>query len=701
MVSKGSAILCILAMALPVPNLIAQNKVPNANPDEVIVSSDSALVYSYLDEATNANKEGDVRRQRKLLGRAHKVADSVATPSLVKAVEKDLGDYYLSTGSVDSAEVVLEGAVDRPTQDDRLQVQILNLLGTTYTYQSNYSEAMATYNRGLALMDSLKHPDIQAAMNANKANIYKELGNYSEAISLYSQGISFAEAEEDSSFLVTALNNLGDTYNQQENYEEAKSYLEEGITIATEQGFLNSLVRLHHNMAISELELSNFEAAREHYRKAWDLHEQVRPNNVPVQLLNSMGQLHLTVGELEEAKAHFRESLDESRKVGIPPGIFHNLLGLGDVAKERGNFEEASQFYEQALKLADKVKSPPFRISASERLYQMHKASGNFEQALTHHETAKYVSDSLFEVQQKEQLALAETELGLRQQQKINQLLQERQQQQEVRIQTQNWLIIASVIVIIGILIFLYALYHSNKERKRVNSELEELNDVKNKMMTVIAHDLRSPMASMQGILYLLKNEDMPMDEVRKMASELEVSIQQNIDMMDNLLNWTQSQMKGLETDIKVISAYDITDNVLDNCQFQADHKSIKLENKVPENIDVKADPNLMKLIVRNLVNNAIKFSNEGDTVTVDAAVQNGNVVLKVKDTGIGIPQKEQEHIFSVSGNSRSGTQNEKGSGLGLKLCKEFTEKQNGGIYLESTEGEGTTFYINLPKGDN
>lgn len=698
--SKVSAILFLLAVALPIPDLIAQNNVPT-NPDEVTVSSDSALVYSYLEKATKANKEGNIQTQRKQLKRAHKVADSLAVPSLIKAAEKDLGEYYLSTGSIDSAEVVLNAAVDRPSQNERLQVQVLNLLGTTYNYQSNYSEAMATYNQGLALMDSLKHPDIQAAMNANKANIYKGLGNYSEAISLYSKGISFAEAEGDSSFLVTALNNLGDTYNQQENYEEAKSYLEEGIAIATEQGFLNSLVRLHHNIGISEHELRNFEAAREHYREAWDLHEQVRPNNVPVQLLNSMGQLHLTVGELEEAEAHFRESLDESRKVGIPPGIFYNLLGLGDVAKERDNSEEASQLFEQALKLADKVKSPPFRILASERLYQTHKESENFEKALTHHETAKHVSDSLFGVQQKEQLALAETELGLRQQQKINQLLQERQQQQEARIETQNWLIITSAIVIIVILIFLYALYRANKERKRVNRELEELNDVKNKMMTVIAHDLRSPMASMQGILYLLKNEDMPMDEVRKMAAELEVSIQQNIDMMDNLLNWTQSQMKGLEADIKVISAYEITDDVLENSQFQAEHKSIRLENKVPENIDVKADPNLMQLIVRNLVNNAIKFSNEGDTVTVDAEVQNGNVVLKVKDTGIGIPQKEQEHIFSVSGNSRSGTQNEKGSGLGLKLCKEFTEKQNGGIYLESTEGEGTTFYINLPKGDN
>lgn len=305
------------------------------------------------------------------------------------------------------------------------------------------------------------------------------------------------------------------------------------------------------------------------------------------------------------------------------------------------------------------------------------------------------------EVQQGEQLALAETELGLRQQQKISRLLQDRQEQQEARISAQTWVIGLSGLVIAIVVGLTLILYRSNKERQHVNRELEELNEVKDKMMAVIAHDLRSPMTSMQGIFYLLKTEALPMDEIKELAAELEVSTRQNIAMMDNLLSWTNSQMSGLDVDIREVSAFDIVQEVVDNSKLQANHKSINLANNVDEDVQVSADANLLKLIIRNLINNAIKFSNEGDAVTIDAEMQNGNIVFKVKDTGIGISQEEQDHLFSTVGKSRSGTRNEKGSGLGLQLCKEFAEKQNGGIRLESTKGEGTTFYINLPKGDN
>mgnify|MGYP002761557781 CR=1 FL=1 len=121
--------------------------------------------------------------------------------------------------------------------------------------------------------------------------------------------------------------------------------------------------------------------------------------------------------------------------------------------------------------------------------------------------------------------------------------------------------------------------------------------------------------------------------------------------------------------------------------------------NEVNPDLTVKADENLLKLIIRNLVNNAIKFSHEGDAVRVSAEELSQEVVFKVKDTGIGIPKNEQENIFSFQGHSRSGTNDENGSGLGLQLCKEFVEKLNGAIDVESSEGQGSTFVVSLPKG--
>jgi signal transduction histidine kinase len=691
-----SATLFFLAMVLPVPTAVAQGNM-QANPDEVITHSDSSLVRSYLEEAAAAKAGGDIRRQRNLLVRAHEVADSLDVSSLIKMAEIDLGDHYLSTGSIDSALSVLEPAVERPSHLEQ-HIQALNLLATAYNYRSDFTRAMTTYNKGLSLLDSLESPDMYAAINANKAAIYKGLGNYSKAIALYSKGISYAETAKDSSFLVTALNNLGDIYNQQGKYREAKKYFEEGIALAREQDFLNSLVRLHHNMANSERDMGNFEAARTHYKKSWSLHERVRPDNPPVQLLHNMGQLYLKTGALDEAEDHFGDSMEYSKAVGLPPGLFYNFIGLGDVARQRGNRAESARYYEQALDIAQKIGAPPFKVTVNEKLYELQKEAGNVEKALQYHETAWQISDSLAKAQQDEQLALAETELGLRQQQKINELLQERQERQEARIQTQNWLIVVFAVVLVVIIISLYLLYVSNKERKRMNNELKELNHIKNKMMGIIAHDLRSPMSSMQGIFFLLKNEDLEINEVREMAAELEVSIQENINMMDNLLSWAKSQMRGLKIDIETVSVFESVDEVIENCALQASHKSIALLNEVDPNIEVEADINLLQLIIRNLVNNAIKFSNQGDTVTIMTEENSDEVTFKIKDTGIGIPKEERDGLFSLQGNSRSGTNDENGSGLGLKLCKEFVEKQNGTIDLETAVGEGTTFYVRLPK---
>ncbi|MDZ7682945.1 MAG: tetratricopeptide repeat protein [Fodinibius sp.] len=659
--------------------------------------SDSALVHLYLKAADEAKRNGKIGKQRRVLSEARRVADSLRNPQLQQVVERDLGEYYLETSSYDSAQVVLELAAGRAS-DNHTQVQVLNLLATAYNYKSQYPEAMNTYNQALSQVDSLESPELYAAINTNKAAIYENLGNISKAVSLYQKGITFAETVGDSSFLATALNNLGNLYFEESSYKEAKPYLEEAIAVSEDQQFYNTLLRATHNLASVQRDLGNYDEARSLYQQAWSLHEKVRPNSPGIQLLHNMGLLHLQVSEFDEAESHFRESLQYSKKAGVPAGLFYNFIGLGDVALARDNFSESTDFYNQGLAIAQKLDSPPFRITASEKLYEAHKKQGNFEQALQYFETVKEVSDSLTQAQQDKQLALAETELGLRQQQKINQLLQERQQQQEARIQTQNWLIVGSVIVIVIILVFLYLLYRSNRERERINRELEEMNQVKNKMMGVIAHDLRSPLASMQGIFYLLKEEGISMEEVREVASELEVSVQQNINMMDNLLSWANSQRRGLKVDIEDVSPREVVQRVVENSSLQAEHKSLELVNKINGISEVEADKNMLQIVIRNLVNNAIKFSQEEDVISISAREEPQHVVIEVKDNGIGIPEDKQDQIFLAHGFSQTGTNQENGSGLGLHLSKEFMEKQNGKIDMESTEGEGTTFFLRLPK---
>lgn len=674
--------------------------------DDNVISagSDSALIQSYLDEASGNRNAGNIRKTREYLRKAMEMADSLADPLQLQAVEMQLGDYYLVTNNFDSAEVILERASERMADSD-MQLQVLNLLGTAYRYQSRYEEALRTYNNALTLVDSLDQPDRFAAINANKAVVYENLGNFSEAIALYHKGIEFAEAAGDTMFLATALNNLGEAYNDRSDFEEAKRYLEESLDISQAAGLKNTMLRIYTNLGNTERSLGNYEEARELYQQGLSLHSEVRPDTPPLQLIHNMGRLLLEMDELDDAEEAFRESMDYSEKMGIPDGLFHNLMGLASIAEKKGNAEEASDYLQQAFSTGEEIGSAPFRADAAEELYELHKSEDNFEQALQYLELYKTIADSLNEVQQSRQLATAETELGLRRQEQINRLLEDRQRQQEARITTQNWLIAAFAVIIGIILLSLYLLYRANAERKRINTELkkqrnelEELNRIKDKMLTILAHDLRSPIASMKGMLYLMRENELSLSEIQEMAAELEVSVNENISMMDNLLAWARDQMSGLSLDIELVNPSHVVESVIENYEFQARHKGISLYNRVTSDLEVQADFNLLKLILRNLLSNSIKFSERGDSITIAAHEEDGKVIFEVEDTGIGISEEKQEELFSVKGESRLGTQNEQGTGLGLQLCKEFVEKQNGEISLESSVGEGTTFKFSLPK---
>jgi signal transduction histidine kinase len=411
------------------------------------------------------------------------------------------------------------------------------------------------------------------------------------------------------------------------------------------------------------------------------------------------------MGELAKAEEKFNESLKYSRELGIPQGLYYSYTGLGNVAEQRGNWTGALEYYQRSLEVAENLGAAPFRQQVTQKLYQIYKEQNDFERALNYYEAYKFISDSLRRISNEQALAETESNLNLIREEEINRLLREKQQQQEARIAAQNWLIAAGVAIIVVILISLFLLYRSNAENKRINKELaaqrnqlEELNKVKDKILAIIAHDLRSPLASMQSMLYLIREDDLSREEIKSMTAELEVSLNQNLSMMDNLLAWAQEQMSGLALDIETINAHQVAEEVLSNYEFQADHKGITLNNEVSPDLKVKADFNLLKLILRNLVSNSIKFSREGDHITVRTREESGKIVFEVADTGIGIPEDKQEKLFSVESGSRSGTQNEQGSGLGLRLCKEFVEKQHGEIHLESQEGKGTTFFITFPE---
>ncbi len=235
--------------------------------------------------------------------------------------------------------------------------------------------------------------------------------------------------------------------------------------------------------------------------------------------------------------------------------------------------------------------------------------------------------------------------------------------------------------------------YEIETQRK----ELERLNDQKNKLFSIVAHDLRSPLNSIQGFLELLQEAALTPEERAPLEQELLQQTRNTSEMLFNLLSWSKAQMDGTTLKLSKTPVYKTVRRALEIQTVIAARKDIKLSCDIDEDVTVMADADMLQLVVRNLLNNAVKFSRKNGEVKVWGVVMDSNYQIAVSDSGIGIPPEMQTELFSFKTSSTRGTENEKGVGLGLVLCKEFIELQHGKIWFDSIPDKGTTFYISLP----
>jgi len=236
--------------------------------------------------------------------------------------------------------------------------------------------------------------------------------------------------------------------------------------------------------------------------------------------------------------------------------------------------------------------------------------------------------------------------------------------------------------------------YREQKLVEQKATELEQANDTKNKLFSILAHDLKSPLASIQNYLEMLSEVELDEDERLSINDALLTSTQNTQQLLSNLLFWSKSQMEGVTVNMVKVKLKKTLQTTLQIQHTAAAEKGIKLTDQLKSSVSIIADADMFELIIRNLINNAIKFTEPGGEIIISADSMGDDCCIMIKDNGIGIPYEQQNDIFSLKVNSTFGTKNEKGVGLGLVLCKEFTELQNGKIRFESVPGSGTIFYI-------
>jgi len=673
-----------------------------------------------VDEISEAYSQRDAARVLELSDSAIQLARQSGNRDLEAEIEIYRGETLLSIGRFEAGYDVLSSAWER-LPDTQEGYKLGNLLGTAYRFQGDYGNALALYLETLEAVKQTGDKRFLAGVEQNMAVVYTALGAVDEALSRYMNSLQVMEELGDRQSEVVILNNIGELYREEDKLDLARDYLQRSHDLASRGQLVDDQSRALMNLGLVYHSMGDPEEALRHFDRSLELAEQVGHVSRPIQILYNRGRVYLDMEDHLSARQAFERSLEMSKTKGISQGAYFNRTGLGDLAAAERLYETAIEHFQKALVLAEESGSLRMQLTPLRGLWQAVASSGDETNALSHLIRYTELTDSLRNEDREEALARYQVLLNIRDQQQENELLA---RQVDAQQQAIFGIAAAGVMLLISLggLLFVYRrqqrlsglLQQRGSELSRLNQKLasqkdrlDDLNSTKDRLISVLAHDLRSPIAQLQGLAMLIrKGEDLEPETREEFLSEIDHSLSQGVSMLQDYLEWAQSQMEGLEPDIQPVNLADLTNEVLDRLQEQANEKEVHVVSKLDETEMVNADRQMLQVILQNLVSNAIKFSHPGGIVWVQMKSglletngtegSNHRRGLIVRDQGVGIPKSIQNQIFLDPASRRSGTKNEKGTGLGLILCREFAEKQGFRLTFRSTEGEGTDFCLEV-----
>jgi two-component system, sensor histidine kinase and response regulator len=692
------------------------------NPDSlraVIQSSDASpdLLPAYIElgELTMNAREYDEFRE--LMDQAMGIASDSGRDLDRFSVLYLMSEYYLNRELPDSALVMLAEAeaLDIGPAD---RLKVYNFQGGALLRKGQPRAAITVFEMAEAMADSLGEKDRLAAVRMNMGTVYSDMGDYSKALELFYHGLQFSEEYGHRDYEATVLNNIGHLFHRMGRHEEALEYLYAAEVVSLEINHRINLRRIHTNYANVYANIGEYDRAQSYYDKLLAEAERNQDLVMMIRTRYNLGSLANRRGNVEEAEEILMQVYSEARESGVAVGMKHALILLGEISREKGDVDRAIDRLSEAYELADMmgVYSAMERTSAD--LYRIYKQQGEFENALNWLERHNDILDKNRTEEAAQLRAEYETLFDIRSKEQEAELLRGREREVQASLQAQQTSIYftagAGVVLLIVVLILSWSnrrvnqtlaklqkangeLEQASRTIKIKNEELQKLNGVKDKLFTVIAHDLRSPLVSLQSMVYLMKDHDLTPSEKDEVLSSLDKNIQDNLSMMDNLLGWARAQMKGLQVSYRTFQISDALNAVMQQLKHQAELKGLNLETRIPADLSVRADYDMLKLVVRNLLANAIKFSETGGEIRVRVVEKDRVAEVRVEDDGVGIQKKDQSKIFNPENFTTHGTANESGSGLGLNLSKEFVEKMGGKIWFESEAGAGTTFFFTVP----
>lgn len=551
------------------------------------------------------------------------------------------------------------------------EAEAFHLLGISYDYSENYLIGDQYQNRCIEIAEKIKDTELLArAYNAKGLAAY-HLERYEDAHEYYQKALDYLnKISQNHSYKGAVIHNIAALYDKEGKSQMAIKFFDQAIAFNLKNHNDLWLGQNYYEKAIAFRHLSNFKAA----------------------IQNS------------------KTSVDYADKVNDDKMIVQNLIFQGSIAIDFGELHKAQSLLDSANQLVIKNHFSKLRLATLKSLSQLAERRNDFKKSLGFEKEYNRLYDSLYNVNRFKQLDEFRTYFDAEQKQKENELLKKLNLNQKIQLENRNYFILAiflllSLSVYLAYLIYINSkkirksnqvLTHQNEEISTQKLELEELNQLKNKFFSIISHDLRGPLSSLSAMLKLYEDGHMNEEELKIFMRELDYNFVNTSSLVDNLLVWGKSQMQGEVLTKKRINLCQMVDDTISLIKVQHQKKQLKINNH-SEFCYAYADAETVSVVIRNLLNNAAKFTPEGGEITVSSKKEDMNIVVCIKDSGVGLNEEQKNEILKRSFHTSVGTNKEKGTGIGLMICQEFIEKNDGKFWLESKKGEGSSFYFSLP----
>lgn len=655
-----------------------------------------------------------------------------------------VGIMYSLEGKFAEAARIYDQVRQSDSKTDKVNAFLYNQLGTLHHYQNSLDSAGYYYDKAAAAYAALHDTVAQLRAMHNHAVLLididqrtqaktlafqiKELqerigaweglnfthgmlmgitmaeGDYEKALFYGEKQLNYAKNVKDTVKLIDALSNIGKVVLERGEPAASIPYIQEALAMAQKSNYFEEQQLGLINLGEAYLKMGRINEAETNFKACFDLSEKTGDSRYAPLATYYLGKLYHQTGRLKEAKIWLQKSVErECENIPLPDVVL--LYGtLADIHLTENNPASAIKMAEKGYKLATEIGGvTEWLVNLTNTLYKAHKTQGNYQAALLYHEQYKQLSDTLYNVEKVKTEAQQLKDFQFKQEKEA---LAAAQQVREAQLTAQARLN-ALIAGFVGLLALVSLAFFMNlrKQQARIraqNDELSRLNATKDRIFAIIGHDMRKPALAFRGMTqkidYLLQKQDYA--RLNALGSQLEETAYSLTTVTDNLLNWALLQKNIAGYHPQPVVLLQVAQELTAIFATAAHHKNITLSilPDTPPEQELYADPLMLRTILRNLIDNAIKYTPEYGAVTVTATAEGEWVNISVQDTGIGIPEAEHKDLFLLqSDKSRSGTAGEKGTGLGLHLAHELTKINKGILALNTQIAQGTRFDLSLP----